>query len=176
MDLSTLIMQRLVTALTKECQTDIPENDPSRAKLVKRGMFQDDPSEFSPVIAVHRNYHDAQSVRGGWYDERMRREIGVTLGGPAMEQWYRRFTVEVLVWPEGKTQDEADELMSTVVGRVRRVITNTDVSDLEDTYGERVLVGMNPVVMVGARESGGPDDEYAWRTILFLEYVTELVP
>jgi len=176
MDISSRIMNRLVQILTEECQTKVPANDRSRVKRVQKGMFQDDPSEWSPVVAVHRNYHDAQLVRGGWFDERIRREIGVALGAPAIEQWYRRFTVEVIVWPEGLNQDEAEELNSQVVGRVRKALTRADMGDLEDDFGERVIVGINPVVMMGSRESGGPDDEYAWRTILFLEYVTEHVP
>jgi hypothetical protein len=177
MDIGTLICNALVETIIAACQTPYSDNpgdsnyDAARVKLVKKGMFQDDPTENTPIVCVERNNRSES-----WYDERMRPEMGVTVGRNALEQWYRRFTVTINVWPAGKLQDAAESINSTVVGRVKRAVTDADVSTLADEFGERVTVGINPITMQNTREMGGPDDEYAWQTVLFLEYQTEYVP
>ena len=46
------------------------------------------------------------------------------------------------------------------------------ITDLSDGFGERVVVGNNPIRRMRVNEGGGPDDEYSWRGFLYLEYTT----
>jgi hypothetical protein len=178
MNICTMIMDALVQAITDACQTPYAADDPYRINLVKRGMFQDDPQERGPIVTVERNYRDKSDNVGSnlsWLDERARVEMGMAIGS-LMEHWVRRFTCIIQVWPEGLTQDEAEELNSTIVANVRRAVTKKDLTGIQDAEGERISIGVNPVSKMKVREGGGPDTEYHWVTYLFLEYKTEYQP
>lgn len=173
-DLATLIMDQLVDAITADCQTAIAEDDTARLRLIKKGRFQDDPTDFSPLACVHRNdpVRTENVGAAGWADEILETEIGMTIGGPAFEHWYRRFTVEIQVWPAGEYQDEAEVISGIVTARVRRAVNSLIITNLADEFGESIVVGYNPIRKIKTDEGGGPDDEYAWKTYLYLEYLT----
>ncbi len=181
-DLPTLIQNRLVEAIIATCQTPFPLTsddpdfvaDPSRANLVKKGAFQDDPSDYRGVVCVHRNNPKKTKDTGeaAWPDERFAVEMGMVIGEEATAHWRRRFVVEVQFWPGGMTQDEAEAANGVLVARVCSTVERLQLLGLHDEFGESVEQPANPLVRMQFDEGGGPDDEYSWRTQLFLEYET----
>jgi hypothetical protein len=172
-DIATLIQQALVDAITAECQTAIAEDDPSRVVLVQKGEFQDDPEDYGVIVCVHRNDPDKtdRTAELAWADEMYEQEMG-TIGGVSLEHWSRRFTVELIVWPVGYTQSEAEEINGTVTARVRRTITKLRLNGLSDPFGEAMEIGANPIKRMKTDEGGGPDVEYHWKTFFYLRYLT----
>ena len=99
-------------------------------------------------------------------------KVGIDgVGVAGSEFWKRRFTVEIIVWP-GAGQETADAINGAVVARVRRTVASLHIANLNDEFGERIVVGSNPVRRMKVNEGGGPDDEYSWRAFLYLEYTT----
>ena len=173
-DIGKQIVDRLVTQIADVCQT--PVSDQTRVNHIVRGEFQDDPEDYGVIVCIHRNDPDKTERAGdsGWVDEKDLTEMGLAIGAggyAAVEHWKRRFTVEIIVWP-GEDQETADEINGTVVARVRRAVTRLHLTDLTDDFGESIVVGINPVQRMQANEGGGPDDEYSWKTKLYLEYRT----
>ena len=179
-DIGTQIIDKLVEAVAADCQTPFDEDDLTRVKTIFRGRFQDDPTDLGPVVVIERNYHpkakNGTSPEFSWFDERTQTEMGMVIGGSAVEFWVRRFSVKIIVWPEAQEQAEAEEVNGTIVSRVRRSITNCDVMGLSDGVGENILLGINPITKMKSRQLGGPDDEYGFEAELFLEYTTEYIP
>jgi len=179
-DIGKLIVDRLITAITDQCQTAYDASEPTRVNLVNRGEFQDDPEDYGVIVCVHRNDPDRTERIGAssWQDEQDVVELGqvIGLGGQGgVEHWLRRFTVEIIVWPN-QDQDSADQINGSVVARVRRAVTMTPMLGLTDDHGESVTVGSSPIRKMKVNEGGGPDDEYSWRCFLYLEYKSVWTP
>jgi hypothetical protein len=175
-DIGKLIVDRLYDCITEVCQTPYDESEPTRVNLVNRGEFQDDPEDYRVIVCIHRNDPDKTDRAGetAWLDEKDLQEMGMIIGSggyAAGEFWLRRFSIEIIVWP-GATQAETDEINGTVVARVRRAVTVLQLTNLSDDFGESIVVGCNPVRRMKANEGGGPDDEYSWKSFLYLEYKT----
>jgi hypothetical protein len=178
-DLATKIQNALVTQITAECQTAISDTDPTYARQVTTGRFQDDPTDYGVVIRVHRNHpkKTSRSGRSAWPDERLPTEMGAQVIGGAVvggspEEWWRRFTIVCHVWPAGKTQTEAQAVNGDVIARLELAIRKLVLNGLSDDYGEAISDGTNPITQVQCDEGGGPDDEYSWTTQLYLQYQT----
>jgi hypothetical protein len=177
MDLCTKIQDYLVEVITQACKTEIPETDDTWVDLVQSGKYQDDPEGIN-TVCVHRNDPERTDEigEGSWPDARVSEEVGMTIGMEAWEHWKRRFTVEIVVWPVGKDQNEAKAINGTVVARVRKAINHNPAVGLFDEFGESLVHGSNPIVKIKTDERGGPPDEYNWRTNLYLEYLTLMQP
>jgi len=176
-DICTLIEDALVTAIVAGCQTPFAEDDITRANQVQKGHFQDDPTNPTVVVCVHRNDPRKSDQFGlaAWPDQRFQKEMGMAIGGPSPEYWNRRFAVEIRYWPGSMEQDDAERANGIVVARVRRTITATQL-DLRDSFGEAITQSCNPITQIQFDEGGGPPDEYSWKTYLFLEYQTLWTP
>lgn len=179
-DISKLIVDDLIDAITDQCQTPFLTSDPTRVNLIVRGEFQDDPEDYGVVVCVHRNDPDRVERIGtsSWQDEKDVSEMTQVIGGygsGVVEHWLRRFTVEAIVWPN-ETQDTADEIMGVVMARLRKMVSMTSMSGLSDDFGEKITVGLGAVQKMKVNEGGGPDDEYSWRGFLYLQYKTVWVP
>jgi hypothetical protein len=179
-DIGKLIVDELVTQITAVCQTPYATSEDTRVNLVVRGEFQDDPEDFGVIVCVHRNDPDRVERIGtsSWQDERDITEMGAVIGTGGVghvEHWFRRFTVECIVWPN-EEQEAADRINGIVMARVRRAVTMESMHGLVDTFGEAITVGSSPVVKMKVNEGGGPDDEYSWRGFLYLQYKTVWTP
>jgi hypothetical protein len=168
--IKTMILERFLESLTQALITDIPDDDPTKADIVKIGRFQDDPTRYpisisiSPgdpedpayrdgIVTLQNGQQSSQNI--GFYVDA--REIG---GG---EYWYRRGVLQVQChfvlsrYPETTALTHAH----TVLGRVLYTLENTYVADLTDEFGEHAVV---PFVYGNTFfESGGPPADYIWR-------------
>ena len=172
-DIGKLIVDGLYTEIVAECQTAI--GDETKVVHVTRGEFQDDPEDYGVIVCIHRNDPDKTDRSGetAWLDVKDLTEMGMAIGAggyAAVEHWRRRFTIEIIVWP-GQDQATADEINGKVVNRVRQTVTRLHLQKT-DEFGESIVVGINPVMKIKTNEGGGPDDEYSWKTFLYLEYRT----
>ena len=138
------IMKKLEAVLTQKLITEISEDDPTRAGVVRMGPLQGDPDpdEAEISVALYNNNPDA-IVRGGvssqspsnWHDEIEEIEIG------GVATWRRRFTIKArcLLVNDGESLAEANRIASVIRSRIEKTILRTDYSDVavEDEYVSR---------------------------------------
>jgi hypothetical protein len=161
-----LIVSEIATQLTRVCITDVPEDDPTRADVVKIGRFQDD--------RVLNNIHIA--ISGGDSENPDYKDGIVTLGEmdriamyvPAREigggqLWWRRGVIQVGCYFINEQFDEAIamEYAYITLGRIESHLENIRVSNLVDDFGERAI----KLFAYGNTffASGGPPSSYIWR-------------
>lgn len=139
-----LILDKIVERLIADCQTDVPEDDVTRADVVKKGLLQDNRVRKNIEIAVEPgNHEDPNYIDGIVSLEELKnialdvppREIG---GG---ELWWRRGVVRIEAFfiQEGLTEDEAFVAAYQVLGRVQNNIQLIDMTGVVDDWGERAI-------------------------------------
>jgi len=149
--------------LIKACVTNLDEDDPSRAGIVKIGFLQGDPDpdEARVSISIFPNDPD-QEIRGSgignsptsWEDNIVEEEVGGVL------TWSRKFTIKArCLFTNGTEADDevlARSLAATVKARIERTILRIkyDTVQSEDEYVARSPISAN--LLSSLVQSGGP--------------------
>lgn len=176
----TMIINRLVSELEAGLKDVIPEDDPTLVYKVKAGRFQEGPETTPLRIAVmsgdleDRNWADTlssnqESDRTHWGFHIWPREIG---GG---EHWWRRGTIlpdlYFLMTPTQPDEEKARELAYVILGRCLQILSNIDISDLEDDFGE---IGIKLFSTQNALfQAGGPPNYYLYKGKILWAALTE---
>ena len=175
MQISNLIANAIANRLQVDLITGVPDTDPLKAKLVKIGRFQDDPTERFLYACVHNgnpedpNYKDGIATLESFDNIGFKaypREVG---GG---EFWWRRGIVEVGAYLLDMSieQGDAAQMAHEFLGRVYSSVRKTYVTGIVDTFGERaIILFVNGTTM---NESGGPPDNYIYRGKVFWQVLT----
>lgn len=161
-----LLCDALVERLTFDLVQSIPEGDPTRATLVKKGRFQDDPVKTEVYLAVSGGNPEIERQLDGVVTLGEHPNIGWSMppyeiGGSIA--WWRKGIVSVGCYYIRAKLDEATamEYAYTVLGRTENAVETLDINGLVDDLGEYAykmfLVGTSFFV------SGGPPDAYIWR-------------
>jgi hypothetical protein len=159
-----VIIQHTVNLLTQRLITDIAEDDPARAGVVKKGELQGDPDPDAARISVTIHENDPDSIIGGgissisdsWEDEIVETEVG---GGAT---WSRRFTVKArcLFDRTGEALQPAREIAATLRHRIEKTLLGDPYSALVSD-GEYVSRGpVSEDFHAEMVQSGGPPDSY----------------
>jgi hypothetical protein len=172
-----MIVDRIVSELTRTCITEIPHKDPTRLTIVKSGRFQVDPGITELRVSVQGGDLENPDLMDTIVDinnnpSRVGFHVDAReIGGTAM--WYRRGTARIELF---FITDQLEEMVSrdrayTILGRVQDTIPATYVADLYDGYGEhavKLFHTQNSLV-----QSGGPPSSYLWRGKVVWECLTE---
>jgi hypothetical protein len=161
-----LLCDALVERLTFDLKDSIPEGDVTRAKLIKKGRFQDDPVETSIYLAVSGGNSEKVDQLDGVVTLGEHPNIGwvmppYEIGGSTA--WWRKgiITVGCYFIREKFDEDTAMEYAYTVLGRTEQAVETLELIDAVDDWGEQAykmfLVGTSFFV------SGGPPKSYIWR-------------
>ena len=177
--LTSMIVDALIVGLTTACQTNINVSDPTRAGLIQSGRHQDDPSGKKVILEVLHEHPEDEA----WSDEYpgnlpSREGSKTTIFGSGAEigggrDLHRRFTVRITCFYvlESFKQDVAEGYAATVRARVEKTLRVLgSLGGLTDDFGETIWVAR--VASAKTLESGGPPDDYIWRSEIRLEYLT----
>lgn len=171
------ILIKMRDHLTYYLQTSIPEDDESRADVVKLGRFQDNPLRKNIYVAISPGDPDDPNWLDGIVTLESMKNIGFyvdprEVGGGQM--WWRRGIAQIGCFfiREKYTEEDAMMYAYTALGRLLHNIENIDLSGTIDTNNE-VAVKM---FMYGHtfHESGGPPKSYIWRGKVLWQCLTEL--
>jgi len=184
-DIVSEIVDALVTDLQAACITNVEEDDPTRAGLVRAGRLQANPQTNITSILVHPNYppqpetwiHEEvdrirQGAGSGYYETYGAPLVGGTdeIGGGRF--WHRRGTVELSIFftQQNYDRDTAKDYANIIRRRVEHTInTATTPLGLQDSFGEVCQ-------QVYSKKSwlleGGGSGKYLWRGWVFWEAMT----
>lgn len=170
------ILDAITTNLIATCQTPIAADDITRADVIKKGMFQENPTLKNVSLAVQGGDHEDPNYRDGIVSiEKMDdinfdippREIG---GGV---YWWRRGVVSVKCYfiLEGLSENDAHQKAYQILGRAINGVETTPMPLPIDEFGEKasqIFVSSNTFY-----ESGGPPSNYLFRGKIFWQVLTE---
>ena len=173
-----LFLSRLKEHLVERMQIDVDVEDPTIAKVVKIGLFQDDPTNKNIYIAIQGGDHDdpldADGIITGY---RMQKDVGIDfpwareIGGGQI--WRRKVTIQIGCYfiRQKFSEDEATDQAYIALSRLLSSVESMNISGLLDDFGERVV----EVFCHGNTffESGGPPASYIFRGKVLVSYLTE---
>ena len=171
-----LIMLKVRDELEAAMITAIPEDDPTRAGVVKIGALQGDPDPDVARISLELHYNDPdQTISGSglgsnpgtWDDQVEEIECGAAI------TWSRRFTVKARCLFEGSGEDlmTAHQTASDVRSRIEKVLLlmRWDVASA-DEYVSRGVLSEN--IRGQVVQAGGPPDAYDFHIKIRFEVLT----
>jgi len=166
------IKDYLDTALTEE----VPEDDPTRAVLVKVGRLQESPLKKNVSVAVAGGDFEDPGYLDGRIDNSAFDNLQIPdlwaseIGGGVY--WWRRGTINMRVFFVRQRFDEERALHYAYefYGRLLDALSKCPIHGLIDDYGE---VSHAPIYVEGNSffESGG-SDQYIWRGKLLWRVLT----
>lgn len=171
-----LITGRIVDSLTLEMITNVPENDPTRISLIKRGRFQENPLKYPSSLWISGGDSTNPTYADGRIGVKDMEDLGYYIpsgevGGGHL--WWRRGMVELGFYFVQKryVQDEADDYAHRMFGKAQSYLDSVYVSDLRDEFGEHAI--QMSTYQSNFFESGGPPDQYIWRGQIKWQVLTE---
>lgn len=162
-----LILNKMKDHLTTRMQSEIPDDDVTRADVVKVGLLFDNKTRKNIQIGVLAGDHDNPEEVDGIVMLDKLPNIGMIypareIGGGQM--WMRRGIVKIECFfiRERLTEDEAFQKAYEVMGRLTQAIEETPINELpKDSFGERAI----SIHCYGSTffETGGPPNTYIFR-------------
>lgn len=166
------IKQHLETVMVEE----VPDTNPTKAVLVKVGVFKDNPLNKNVSISISGgDYEDTKYIDGRIDNPNQTNfpikniPVGEIGGGT---YWYRRGTIDFKTFfvRQNFKEEIAMQYAYEFYGRLLRAMEVIPIGDLQDDFGEGAVP---PLVLEGATffESGGKD-KFIWRGKLFWRILT----
>ena len=173
-----LFLERLKDHLVEKMITDVDTEDPTIAKVVKIGLFQDDPTNKNIYLAIQgSNHDDPQDADGIITAYHMQSDVGIDfpwareIGGGQI--WRRKATIQIGCYfiRQKFSEEEATQQAYIALSRLLSSIENMNINGLVDSFGERVI----DVFCHGNTffESGGPPTSYIFRGAVRVSFITE---
>lgn len=162
------VMDHLERILTLALITNIGEDDPALAGVVKLGPLQGEPEPDTARVSITIHENDPDD-RERWHDRVVMVEIGNQI------TYARRFTVKgrCLLEDTRESLDVARSIVSTVKNRIEVAILSERWTGVEAEDGEYVARGaMARSVRSHVRQGGGPPDSYDFRVSIQFEIWT----
>jgi hypothetical protein len=184
-DIVSLVIDALVVDITAECMTGVPEDDLSRAGLVRAGRLQSDPTDPINSITLHPNYPPS---RESWPHVHVEENkpmgnnasvIGSPMIGGAAEIggsqfWWRRGSAQLRCFFTNLnlTRAQAREYANLFRRRVEDAIYQAPTAlTVGDSFGERVVGLIRPTESYLV-EGGGPPNSWIWQGWIKWEVLT----
>ena len=183
----TSLIGAMEDLLEAACQTNVADDDPSRALIVRAGRLQDDPTTNYVHVLIHPNDPDDRET---WHHEIIRENLTAMqnpwggadfrlpqgmyeIGGG--EMWWRRFTIQLTMFWIGKnlTRTQARDYSFLVLGRAEEAIKEggSTFGELQDSWEESVWGWF--VRRSWIAERGGPDVDWIWDAKIWVEFGTQ---
>ena len=173
-----LFLERLQSHLTEKMITSVDPDDPTVARVVKIGLFQDDPTNRNVYLTIQGgNHEDPKEMDGIITGYRMQTDVGIDfpyareIGGGQI--WRRKVTIAIGCYfiRQKFSEQEATRQAYIALGRLLASIESVNITGLLDVFGERVI----EVFCHGNTffESGGPPTSYIFRGAVNVSVLTE---
>lgn len=161
-----LILDEMVAHLQLMLIDNIPSDNKSRAKVVKKGLIVENKTVDHIQLGVQAGDHEDPEMEDGIASLQKLPEIGLRyatreIGGS--ETWVRRGVVrlEAFFVTQGYSEEDAFRIGYAVLGRATSAIATTPIAGLRDDFGEQALT-LHPYATT-YHESGGPPSSYIFR-------------
>jgi len=171
-----LTLNALVTHLTEQMITNVPDGDITKADVVKLGLLQVAKTKQNIQVGVQGGDHEEPEQADGIITMQELPKIGVWF--PAREvgggqTWIRRGVCQLEAYfiREKLTEEEASLAAYEILGRLMASIETCPVQGVLDGFGERIVT-----IYCYANtyfESGGPPKSYIYRGKVKWAIVTE---
>lgn len=170
------ILDALVVNATAKLITLYPESDLARADVVKKGLFQDNPTRKNIYVAFQGGDHEDPKYKDGIVS--IEDMDNVNYDVPAREvgggvMWWRRGVAQIGVYNiiERKNEVEAHEIAYTFLGRVVEAIETTPLPVSADAFGEKAI----QIIVSSSSffQSGGPPASFIFRGKVYWQVLTE---
>jgi hypothetical protein len=161
----TMLAMRKI--ITERLQSDVPDDDVTRADVVKLGLLNESKTGKNIQIGINSGDHDKPEELDGIVTLRGLPKLGIHLpereiGGG--QTWMRRGTcaIECFFIRERLEEAEAFQRAYEVLGRLTQAIEETPINELPvDSFGERAI--SIHCYASSYFESGGPPKSYVFR-------------
>lgn len=162
-----LILFKLKEYLEFALQDNVPDNDPTKAILVKVGRFQDNPVKKNVSIAISGGDFEDPSYTDARIDHSDMNQISIRnlpvgeIGGGIY--WWRRGTIDYKTFFVKQRYEEELALMYAYefYGRLLTALEQCNLGKLIDAFGETAK-GTPFIESASFFESGGAS-QYIWR-------------
>lgn len=172
-----MILDTLVEHYTQHMKDEIPEDDPTRVRVVKKGLLQAGKLENIIQIGITGGDHELPDDIDGIVTMDKLPDVGMEfphreIGGGQI--WMRRGVIRLecfFIRGPKMTEDEAHRVAYDTLGRTLSLVETAPVSGLLDDFGERALTAhcyANTFF-----ESGGPPNNFIFRGKIFWAVYTE---
>lgn len=160
------LVDDIVTVLTEGLKIDVA--DSTKAKLVRFGNLQDDPTVNQINILVHRGNKD-------WRDELKLNDEGIfsptyEIGGT--QYWWRRFIIELTLFFDNElVRETARNKAQIVLARAQNLLYNMPIDTTVDDFGEQVhSIQIRNAYM----DEAGGEGEFIWAGEIRVEFMTTI--
>lgn len=172
-----MILYRIKESLESSLVDEVPDENPTRAVLIKVGRFQDNPVDNNVSVAISGGDFEDPAYIDGRVDHQDLNDITIKnipvgeIGGG--EYWWRRGSINFQVFfiRQSFVEDVALQYAYDFYGRLVKAVGRVDLNGLRDDYGELVY-NLPLVESVSFFESGGPPNKYIWRGKLLFRVLT----
>lgn len=170
-DIAHTICIAVKNNLVEACQTLIDPEDPTYAKTVKFGRYTGNLNADGSAIAIQPGNSDKTTYRTGIIPiDEFASDMGIYFPhreiGPG-QWWLMNGTCFVGVSFNKRRsigEEEASEIAHTILSRVEKAISDTDVAGLVDDVGKQAMM-----TLVYARDfiESGVDPEITWKGTVY---------
>jgi len=171
-----MLLDRIRDKMVTTFQTDMDEDYPIYADVVKLGRFQENPNKKNIYVAVQSgDPEDLDFVDGiVSLDEFKDIDMNVPaheIGGG--EFWWRRGVIQYGCFfnKSNYTEEVAMDYAYELLGYMQRAMKTIQVADLVDNFGEQAYYLFDFANTY--TESGGPPKSYIWRGRMYWQCLTE---
>lgn len=162
-----MILYRFKSSLETSMTFEVPEEDPTRAILVKVGRFQENPLDKNVSVSISGgDFTDPDHIDGRIDNDKLDDitipylPVGEIGGGI---YWWRRGTIDFQTYfvRQNYPEDRALQYAYGFYGRLLKCVETIHVGDLVDDYGEKAY-GSPYIEGASFFESGGKN-KFIWR-------------
>lgn len=172
-----MLLMAMKDQLTLRLQSEIPDDDPTKADVVKLGLLFENKTKKNIQIGINSGDHDLPDELDGIASMKKLPEIGISyptreIGGG--QTWMRRGVVkfECFFIRERLGEEAAFQRAYEVLGRLTQAIEETPINTIpKDSFGERI-VSIHCYAST-CYESGGPPANYLFRGKAYWAIYTE---
>lgn len=171
-----MILYRIKDNMQILLHDEVPDENPTRASLVKIGLFQENPVKTGVAVSVSGGAFDDEKYLDGRIDHEDLNAIAIRnlpvgeIGGGT--HWYRRGSCRLSAYfvRQRYKEDRALEYAYDFYGRVIRAVEGTLVGDLTDDYGEQAYD--RPIVESSSFFESGGKNRFIFRGMLYWRVLT----
>lgn len=171
-----MILYRIEEHLTDIMLNEVPDDNPTKAILIKVGRFQDNPVQKNISVSISGGDYENPDYLDGRVDHSELDQIGLRylpvgeVGGGIY--WWRRGTCDFKTFfvRQRYEEDVALRYAYDFYGRLMYAVKTAQLGGLTDEYGE--MANGTPYIESSSFFESGGNKQYIWRGKLYWRVLT----